>query len=149
MRIPVDMPTLIERIYFGHLSRAQFVRTLLGVSFVFAMVLAGMFLTADEARQTASGLSLPESLAELPDALEQQGLSKGQVGAVVFGLALYAVLGIFLMAARARDIGLRGWACALVVVAVLIIGLNGDPWIAALAYLAFVFLLIAPSRLVR
>lgn len=142
------MLRLIEIAYFGRLPRLPFFLGLVVVTGVVALLMFWIFFTAGgPALEVASErVSFSPELIQLPALLHENGVSELHIAVALMLTALYVILGTFMIAARARDCGLWGWAFAIVVYGVFFAAGLGDPWVTALAPLVLVFLMMWPSR---
>lgn len=142
------MLRLIELAYFGRLPRLPFFLGLVVGTCILAVLLFWILLTAGGPALdlVVERLSFAPSLVELPAVLHENGVSELHIAVALMLTALYVILGTFMIAARARDCGLRGWMFAIIAYGIFFAAGLGDPWVTALAPLVLAFLTMWPSR---
>lgn len=142
------MTRFLDTVYFGRIDRSAFFFAASALLSSFSILLIWLIVTAHgvNAHGALGGLWRAGGLLDLPSVLLAHGVSDHRVAGIVTLCGLYLITGVFVLAARARDIGLWGWPTALVSLAVLALAGRADPWVASLSWLLIAFFLLWPSR---
>lgn len=145
------MGYLIELIYSGRLIRPLFVAGAIVLAVMATLLIVSLITTARAWGELDVGL-VPRLMRQplaVPVALLNLGFGVGRTIAVTAAMLVTTLLAMFLIAARARDIGIGGWGVASFVLVIFMLGVGRDPWILGFGYLMVIFLCLAPSNLVR
>ncbi|MGF1446613.1 MAG: hypothetical protein ACFBRM_10485 [Pikeienuella sp.] len=129
------MTRFLDIVYFGRLDRSAFTLALALFAATFALLAIWTVMTASAVDATAIFAAVYSSgnIADVPAILLGHGLSEHRTAGVLTILGLFLVAALFLLAARARDIGLPGWPAALAAMAVFLLAGFAHAWIGGLA----------------
>ncbi len=141
------MTQLLDSVYFGRLDRTPFVVSIAVCSGAAALFLVALIVTAHNAEGTAVLAALQRSgnLLDAPGILLAHGVSEQRTAGVMTVLGIYLIAALFIVAARARDIGLWGWPSAFATLTIFLLAGLAEVWVGSLAIVLAACFVLFPS----
>ncbi len=143
------MTRLLDTVYFGRLDRAPFFLLVGAATGLFALLFVWLIVTAQGAEPPSvilGALRRSASLFDAPAILLAHGVSEARTAGAMTLIGLYLIGALFMLAARARDIGLAGWPTAFLAMPVFLFAGAADPWIGGVAALLLAGFFLWPPR---
>ena len=109
------MNRLLDVVYFGRMDRGRFFVVASTLCLGTATLLLWLVVNASGADVTGmfAALKRNASLVDMPAVLTAHGMTPGRAAGVMVLVGLFLTTSAFVLAARARDMGLWGWPTAI------------------------------------
>ena len=142
------MNRLLDTVYFGRMDRSQFFVVASSLCLGTAALVMWLIVNDPGAdpQGVTSALGRNASLLDMPAILTAHGLSEGRAAGVMSLVGVFLTASAFVLAARARDMGLWGWPTSLASLATFVMVGQAQAWVASLSLLLAGFFLFWPSK---